>query len=91
MVPDKRFTPQETRKDAVMDAPGLRPDDPPALLRPEEAGHLLSIGRSKIYQLMAAGEIPTVRIGKSVRVPRAGLLAWVERNTRLRSTDDASV
>lgn len=73
-----------------MDTLGFRPDDPPALLRPEEAGHLLSIGRSKIYQLMATGEIPTVRIGKSVRVPRAGLLAWVERNTRLRLTDDAS-
>lgn len=71
-----------------MNTPGFRPDDPPALLRPDEAAHLLSIGRSKLYQLMAAGAIPTVRIGKSVRVPRVGLLAWVERNTRL--TDDAS-
>ena len=28
------------------------------------------------------GQLPTVRFGKSVRVPRAGLAKWIERNTR---------
>lgn len=55
----------------------------PMLLRAEEAAALLRIGRSKMYALLAAGSagIPTVRIGRSVRVPRAALLRWIEDRT----------
>ncbi|MGH9187780.1 MAG: helix-turn-helix domain-containing protein [Acidimicrobiales bacterium] len=38
------------------------------LLTPEEAAHQLSISRSKVYQLMATGELDSVRIGGSRRV-----------------------
>ncbi|CAN5591171.1 hypothetical protein BH23CHL4_BH23CHL4_30680 [soil metagenome] len=51
----------------------------PALIRVEEAAKFISLGRSKTYELIAAGEIPVVRIGRSVRVPVEGLRTWVRR------------
>jgi excisionase family DNA binding protein len=51
------------------------------LLRPSEAAELLSISRSKAYELIAAGVLPSVRIGSSVRVPAARLQAWIEQHT----------
>jgi excisionase family DNA binding protein len=41
----------------------------PLLLRPIEVAQLLGIGRSRAYELIAAGDIPGVmRVGRSVRV-----------------------
>ncbi|HLH70449.1 MAG TPA: helix-turn-helix domain-containing protein [Candidatus Dormibacteraeota bacterium] len=51
------------------------------LLRVEEVAELLRVGRTKVYQLLARGELPVVRIGRSVRVPRRRLLAWIEAHT----------
>ena len=53
------------------------PPDRPLLLRAEEAAKLLRLGRSTVFELMAAGELPSVKIGRSVRIPYAGLVAWV--------------
>lgn len=47
------------------------------LLRPNEVAECLGIGRSKTYQLIGTGEIPSIRIGSSVRVTAEGLRAWV--------------
>jgi len=47
------------------------------LLKPHEAAELLGVGRSKIYALLAAGELPSVRLGHSVRVPVGALKEWV--------------
>ena len=47
------------------------------LLRPEEVGHALGVGRSKAYQLIADGSLPSVRIGHSVRVPAEALRSYV--------------
>ncbi len=44
-----------------------------------EAARRLGIGRSKLYQLLGAGEIASLRIGKSRRVVVADLAAFVER------------
>jgi excisionase family DNA binding protein len=38
----------------------------------------LSISRTKAYELIAAGVLPSVRVGASVRVPAAQLRAWIE-------------
>lgn len=37
----------------------------------------LDIGTSKVYQMVASGELPSIRIGGSVRVPVDALKAWV--------------
>ena len=49
----------------------------PLLLRAEEVAEALGLGRSKVYELMASGELPTVRIGRAVRVPAEALRDWV--------------
>ena len=43
------------------------------LLSPSEAAERLSMGRSKIYELMRRGELRSVKIGGCRRIPRAAL------------------
>jgi excisionase family DNA binding protein len=57
---------------AAPPAPRSR-DDVPLLLRIPEAARLLGIGRTTMYQLVAKGEVPVLRIGRSVRVSRAAV------------------
>ena len=54
------------------------------LLRAEEAAHLLGIGRTKIYEMIARGEVPALRIGRLVRVPRHALEEWIADHTECR-------
>ena len=49
------------------------------LLTPEEAADALSIGRSKLYELISDGRLPSVRIDASRRVPTSALLEFIER------------
>jgi excisionase family DNA binding protein len=37
----------------------------------EEAGKLLGIGRNQAYEAAKSGQIPTIRIGKRLLVPKA--------------------
>ncbi len=46
------------------------------MLRPEEAATLIGVSRSKLYQLVRAGELPSRRVGKSIRIPSHELLRW---------------
>jgi len=50
-------------------------------IKPKEAAEALCLGRSKIYELIADGTIPSVRIGKSIRVPVKELLEWANRQS----------
>lgn len=52
--------------------------EPSMLLRAEEAARMLGLGRSKVFQMLAAGELPVVRIGRSVRIPRDELREWIK-------------
>ena len=59
------------------------------LVRPTEAAELLGLGRSKVYALLASGELPMVKIGKSVRVPVDELRQWV--NVRVMASPDTTL
>ena len=48
------------------------------LLRPAEAADQLGISRTRCYQLLKEGTIPSVKIGSSVRVPTGQLKAWID-------------
>ncbi len=43
-----------------------------------EVVQALSLSRSKVYDLIAKGELPVRRIGRSVRVRSTDLDKWVE-------------
>ena len=48
------------------------------LLRPEEAGQQLAVSRSKAYELIASGAIPSVKFGRCVRVPVEALKTRID-------------
>jgi excisionase family DNA binding protein len=52
--------------------------DSTLLLRPVEAAKVLGISRSKVFELLAGRELPSVRIGRSTRIPRAQLEEWIQ-------------
>jgi excisionase family DNA binding protein len=49
------------------------------LLRVEEAAEWLGLGRTKAYELVYRGTLPSVTIGRSRRVPVAALEAFVHQ------------
>lgn len=58
-------------------------DDPattiaePILLRVEEVAHLLSIGRTRVYDLIMAKDLRSVKIFGARRVPRTAVDEYV--------------
>ncbi len=44
---------------------------------PDEAAWLLGVSRSRIYELLNAGDLPSVKIGRSRRIPRQALVDFV--------------
>lgn len=54
------------------------PSFPPALIAFEPLSHYVGFGRSRIYQLIAAGEFPQpIKVGKSSRWVKADIDAWI--------------
>ena len=51
---------------------------PGELLTPAEAKDVLRVSRSALYRLAASGELPSVRVGKSLRIPKAGLHSYLD-------------
>ena len=49
------------------------------LVKPEEAAAMLGIGRTRIYELLARGEIPSRRIGRSRLIDPADVRAYRDR------------
>lgn len=47
------------------------------MLRVDEVAALLKFGRTKVYQLVADGELPAVRIGKALRISAEALQVWI--------------
>ena len=52
------------------------------LLRPIEVAATLGISRSKVFELLAARELPSIHIGRSTRVPQAQLSDWINCQIR---------
>lgn len=47
------------------------------LLKPGEVAETLRIGRSLVYGLLASGDLPSIRVGRCIRVPKASLDKWI--------------
>jgi excisionase family DNA binding protein len=48
------------------------------LLRPEEVAKALGVGRTMVFELIRSGELRSVKIGKSRRIPTAAVREYVE-------------
>ena len=63
------------------------PDPTLVALTVEEAARRLGVGRTTMYALLAAGEIPSVTIGRLRRIPAEALSDYVAARVRVtRST-----
>jgi excisionase family DNA binding protein len=49
------------------------------LYRPEEAAEALSLSRATVYELIASGDLASVKIGRSRRITRDALEHYVAR------------
>lgn len=49
------------------------------MLTVQEAAALMRVGRDTAYSLVAKRRIPSVRLGKQIRIPRMALLAHLAR------------
>ena len=47
------------------------------LLTVDEAARRLGIGKTLAWELVWAGVLPSVRLGRCVRIPLAALEAWI--------------
>ena len=47
--------------------------DTPPLLAPREVAVLLNVSRETVYRLIRTGQLPSVRVGGQLRVPRRTL------------------
>jgi len=51
------------------------------LLTGEEVARILKISRAYAYRLMKQGDIPTIKMGRTVRVSYDNLLKFIQENT----------
>lgn len=59
------------------------PTDPPRLaLRPKEAAKALGIGQRLLWSMTNCGEIPCVRVGRSVLYPIDILRDWLAEQSK---------
>jgi excisionase family DNA binding protein len=49
------------------------------LLRVEDVQAILGIGRTKVYAMIRQGELPVLRVGRLVRIPRSDFDAWIAK------------
>jgi excisionase family DNA binding protein len=75
---DERKEEQGIERGSVRTATGVSP----LLLTIPQAAAVLSVGRTTVYELIGAGDLEAVHIGRSVRVPVADLHAFVARQRR---------
>jgi excisionase family DNA binding protein len=76
---EDQVEPTELTTAIESDGVEMRPHRQVWLVTLPEAARLLGVSRSKLYELVAAGELPTVRIGRSRRIAVADLEEFVRR------------
>ncbi len=52
------------------------------LLKPSEVAEILGIGRSLTYELIASKEIPSIRLGRCIRIPSEDLTNWIKERRK---------
>ena len=62
------------------EAHGSIPKELPLVLRVEDLTQMLSIGRNTAYALVRSGEIRSIRIGKSYRIPKEAIEEYISKH-----------
>lgn len=72
------------KDDKIVDLADLQ--DGAILLRMRDVASILQLGESTVKAMVQRGELPVVRCGRAVRVPRRELEAWVSQRTEWATT-----
>lgn len=56
------------------------------LYKPIEVAEAIGVSRARAYELIAAGTIPSIRVGSSIRVPVVQLREWVNTQVAAKRT-----
>ena len=59
-----------------------RLDDYGEILTVRQVAEVLGIARNSVYQAAAAGQIPSVRVGRRILFARRSLESWLSSGTR---------
>lgn len=51
----------------------------PICVKVNEAAHMIGVGRTKLYELIASGDVEVVKLGKSTRIVTASLHRLIMR------------
>jgi excisionase family DNA binding protein len=51
----------------------------PICVKVNDAARMIGVGRTKLYELIAAGEVDIVKLGKSTRVTTASLYNLIKK------------
>lgn len=51
----------------------------PLMVKPLEAARLIGVGKNVMYQLLASGDVSSIKLGHSRLVPVSSLRAWIAR------------
>jgi excisionase family DNA binding protein len=73
-------SPAETMRSPLALAPPLADDEPVVLLTIVEVAAALRVSKSTVKRLIARGELPVVRFGRSVRISVSELEGFVARS-----------
>ncbi len=65
--------------------------DFPLALTVEQAAKMLNISRNLAYDLVRQGVIPSLRLGRIIRISRSRLEEWMVENHRPTETGDDAV
>ena len=60
--------------------------DCPDLMTVSDLRHILHIGRNTAYHLLSSGQIQHLRVGRSIRIPRCYLLAYLQTTCHNKDT-----
>lgn len=66
-------------------------EETPEMMTVQEAAVYLRISRDLAYELIAGGELPHVRLGRVIRVPRFGLEQWISRKAGLPLSEPVTI
>jgi excisionase family DNA binding protein len=49
----------------------------PDIVTPAQAKEMLHVGKNKIYELLDSGKLPSYKVGKTYRIPKACVIEYM--------------
>lgn len=57
----------------------ITPDNLPVVLSVQQLAEVLQIGRNSAYDLVKSGQIRSIRIGRTIRIPQSSLFDYLNQ------------